>query len=102
MNDARAEVSNAEAGKNRMTAELQKTQATINNSQNPGEPEHLENVVIPMLKSQLEMFGKQEQQAQARESEAENQLRDEQDKLDSLNDLLDRLNTALEQNSVSK
>lgn len=102
VNDARAEVSNAEAGKNRMTAEIQKTQATINNSQNPGEAEHFENVVIPMLKSQLEIFGKQEQQAQAHESEAENQLRDEQDKLDSLNDLLERLNTALEQNSGSK
>ena len=97
VNDARTNVSNAEAAKDRTKSEIQKTQATVNNSQNPGEPEHFENVVIPMLKSQLEMYEKQEQQAQAIESEAENQLREERDKLDGLNDLLDRLNVALEE-----
>lgn len=56
-----------------------------------------EEVVLPRLKSELELLQKQEQQARAEQAEAEQHLRDEQMKLEDLNDLLDRYNTALEQ-----
>jgi len=63
----------------------------------PNEQQNFEEVVLPRLKSELELLQKQEQQARAEQAEAEQQLRDEQIRLDGLNDLLDRYNNALEE-----
>ena len=66
----------------------------------PNAQRGFEDVVLPSLKSQLELLQKQEQQMRAEEAEAEQQLRDEQVKLDGLNDALDRYNNALEDAST--
>jgi hypothetical protein len=97
VSDAQSKVSNLETDKNNKALEIQQGRAATSHSDNPNAQQGFEEVVLPMLKSQLELLQKQEQQARGEEGEAEEQLRTEQVKLDGLNDLLDRYNSALEE-----
>jgi DNA repair exonuclease SbcCD ATPase subunit len=97
VNDARSKVAKLETDKNNKALEIQQGRAATSHSDNPNAQQGFEEVVLPTLKSQLELLQKQEQQARAEEADAEEQLRTEQMKLDGLNDLLDRYNSALEE-----
>ncbi len=97
LSDARSNLANVEADKNKKTEEIRQAKVAVSQSENPNAQQGFEEVVLPGLKSQLETLEKEEQQARAREAEAEQQLRDEQVKLEGLNDLLDRFNNALEE-----
>ena len=96
-NDARLRLAQAESDKGKKAIQIQSAKDAANHSDAPDARTHFEEVVLPQLRSELEMLQKQEQKAQAEEIEAEQQLRDEQVKLDGLNDSLDRYNTALEE-----
>ncbi len=97
VDDVRSNVAKLETDKNNKALEIQRGKAATSRSPNPDAEQNFTDIVLPSLKSQLELLQKQEQQARAEESEAEQQLRDEQTKLDGLNDLLDRYNAALEE-----
>ena len=97
VSDARSKVAKLETDKNNKALEIQQGRAATSHSDNPNAQQGFEEVVLPTLKSQLELLQKQEQQARAEEAEAEEQLRTEQVKLEGLNDLLDRYNNALEE-----
>ena len=97
LGDARLKLGQAEADKNKKAIQIQSAKRATSQNNAPDAQTHFEEVVLPQLKSELEMLQKQEQQARAEEAEAEQQLRDEQVKLDGLNDLLDRYNNALEE-----
>jgi len=97
VDDIRSKVAKLETDKNNKALEIQQGKAATSRSPNPEAEQNFTEVVLPSLKSQLELLQKQEQQARAEEAEAELQLRDEQTKLDGLNDLLDRYDTALEE-----
>jgi len=100
VSDARANVAKAETDKNNKLIEIQQGRNATSHSDDPNAQRGFEDVVLPSLKSQLELLQKQEQQMRAEEAEAEQQLRDEQVKLDGLNDALDRYNNALEDAST--
>jgi hypothetical protein len=97
VSDARSTVAKLETDKNNKALEIQQVRAATSHGDNPNDQQRFEEVTLPMLKSQLELLHKQEQQARAGEAEAEEQLSTEQVKLDGLNDLLDRYNNALEE-----
>jgi len=100
VSDARSNVAKAETDKNNKLIEIQQGRYATSHSDDPNAQRGFEDVVLPSLKSQLELLQKQEQQMRAEEAEAEQQLRDEQVKLDGLNDALDRYNNALEDAST--
>ena len=102
LDDAHLRVAESESGKNKKLTEIQEAKAQTERNSDPNAQAGFEQVVLPHLKSQLQMLEKQEQEARAEESAAEQQLRDEQTKLDALNDTLDRLNNALEEASVKR
>ena len=97
LSEARVKVVQAESDKDKKAIQIQSAKSATSHSEAPDAQAHFEEVVLPQLKSELEMLQKQEQQVRAQEAEAEQQVRDEQVKLDGLNDLLDRYNNALEQ-----
>lgn len=97
VSDARLRGAQLETERNRKTTEIQQARAAANHNEAPNAQQNFEEMVLPQLKSEVELLQKQEQQARAEQAEAEQQLRDEQAKLDSLNDLLDRYNNALEE-----
>jgi hypothetical protein len=97
LSDARLKLANVESDKNNKLEEIRQARVAVSHSENPNQPREFEEVVLPGLKSRLEIIEKDDEQARAREAEAEQQLREEQVKLDGLNDLLDRFNTALEE-----
>ena len=97
LNDARSKSQRLETEKNNKALEIQQARKATSNGNNPDAQQHFEEVILPTLKSQLEVLQQQEQQAKAQEAEAGQQLRDEQTRLAGLNDLLDRYNNALEE-----
>ena len=97
LSEARVKVVQAEADKDQKAIQIQSAKSATSHSEAPDAQAHFAEVVLPQLKSELEMLQKQEQQARAEQTEAEQQLRDEHVKLEGLNDLLDRYNNALEQ-----
>jgi hypothetical protein len=97
LSEARLKVTQAESEKDKKAIQIQAAKSATTHSDAPDAQAHFEEVVLPQLKSELEMLQKREQQAGAQEVEAEQQVRDEHVKLDGLNDLLDRYNNALEQ-----
>jgi len=97
LNDARSKSERLQTEKNNKALEIQQARNATSHSDNPNAQQNFEEVVLPTLKSQLEVLQRQEQQAKAQEAEAEQQLRDEQARLAGLNDLLDRYNNALEE-----
>ena len=96
-NDARSRSEGLETEKNKKALEIQQARTATSHNDRPNAQQDFEEVVLPTLKSQLEVLQRQEQQAKAQEAEAEQQLRDEQTRLAGLNDLLDRYNNALEE-----
>jgi len=96
-NDARLRLAQAQSDTSKKAIQIQSAKDAVNHSDAPDARTHFEEVVLPELKSELEMLQKQEQKAHREEVEAEQQLRDEQVKLDGLNDFLDRYNAALEE-----
>jgi hypothetical protein len=100
VSDARSRVSQLEDARHHKAQDIEQDKAVANRSDtSPNSQQEFEEVVLPRLKSELELLQKQEQQARAEQIEAEQQLRDEQVKLEGLNDLLDRYNNALEEAS---
>jgi valyl-tRNA synthetase len=97
VSDARQRVAQLQDARNHKAQDIEQDRATANHSNEPNAQQELEEVVLPRLKSELELLQRQEQQARAEQAEAEQQLRDEQVKMDALNDLLDRYNNALEE-----
>jgi hypothetical protein len=97
VSDARLRRTRLETERNRKALEIRQAREAANHNEAPNAQQNFEEIVLPRLKSELEVFERQEQQARAEQAEAEQQLRDEQTKLDSLNDLLDRYNNALEE-----
>ena len=97
VDNVRSKVAKLETDKNNKALEIEQGKAATSRSPNPEAEQNFTGVVLPALRSQLELLQKQEAQARTEESEAEQQLRDEQTRLDGLNDLLDRYNTALEE-----
>jgi len=97
LNDARSKSARLETERNNKALEIQQARTATTHGDNPNAQQNFEEVVLPMLKSQVDLLQRQEQQAKAEEAEAEQQLRDEQTRLAGLNDLLDRYNTALEE-----
>jgi DNA repair exonuclease SbcCD ATPase subunit len=97
LNDARSKSEGLETEKNSKALEIQQARNATSHNDRPNAQQDFEEVVLPTLKSQLEVLQRQEQQAKAQEAEAEQQLRDEQTRLAGLNDLLDRYNNALEE-----
>jgi chromosome segregation ATPase len=94
VSDARSRVTQLEDARSHKAQDIEQDRAMANHS---NDRQNFEEVVLPRLKSELELLQKQEQQARAEQAEAEQQLRDEQIRLDGLNDLLDRYNNALEE-----
>jgi DNA repair exonuclease SbcCD ATPase subunit len=97
LNDARSKSERLETEKNNKALDIQQARNATSHSDNPNAQQHFEEVDLPILKSQLELLQRQEQQAKAQKAEAEQQLRDEQTKLAGLDDLLDRYSNALEE-----
>ncbi|SRR6266478_579572 len=97
VSDARSRVTQLEDARSHKAQDIEQDRAMANHSDAPNDRQNFEEVVLPRLKSELELLQKQEQQARAEQAEAEQQLRDEQIRLDGLNDLLDRYNNALEE-----
>jgi len=97
LNDARSKSQRLETEKNNKALEIQQARNATSHSDAPNAQQNFEEVILPTLKSQLEILQRQEQQAKTQEAEAEQQLRDEQTRLAGLNDLLDRYNNALEE-----
>jgi hypothetical protein len=97
LSDTRLRLAEAESEMGKKTIQIQSAKDAASHSQAPDAQAHVEDVILPELKSQLEMLQKQERQARAEEAQAEQQLRDEQVKLDGLSDSLDRYNIALEE-----
>jgi hypothetical protein len=97
VSDARLRGTQLETERSRKALEIQQARETVNRSEAPNAQQNFEELILPRLKSELELLQKQEQQARAEQAEAEQQLRDEQAKLDNLNDTLDRYNNALEE-----
>jgi hypothetical protein len=97
LGDARLELAKAESDRNKKAIQIQSAKAATSHSDAPDAQTHFDEVVLPQLKSELEMLQKEEEQARAEEAESERQLRDEQVKLEGLNDLLDRYNNSLEE-----
>jgi chromosome segregation ATPase len=97
LRDTRLELAQAECDRNKKAIQIQSAKAATSHSDAPDAQTHFADVVLPQLKSELEMLQKQEEQARAEEAESERQLRDEQVKLEGLNDLLDRYNNSLEE-----
>jgi hypothetical protein len=99
LNDVQKKLTEVQTDKSNLALHIEQTRATVNHTNSLEESTHLEEVVLPELKAQLEMLEKQENQVRRQESEAEQQLRDEQVKLDGVNDLLDRFSTSLDDSS---
>jgi chromosome segregation ATPase len=97
VSDARAKVAQFEDDGHHKAQEIEHDEAVANQSDISENDQKALEVILPRLKSELELVQKQEQQARAEQAEAEKHLRDEQMKLEELNNLLDRYNTALEQ-----
>lgn len=98
VSDVRTKVIGLEDARHHKAQDIEQDKAVANRSDtSANSQQEFEEVVLPRLKSELELLQKQEQQARAEQAEAEQHLRDEQMKLEELNDLLDRYNTALEQ-----
>ena len=97
VSDARLRGAQLETERNRKALEIQGAREAANRNEAPNAQQNFEEIVLPHLKSELELLQRQEQQARTEQGEAEQQLRDEQAKLDGLNDLLDRYNNALEE-----
>jgi len=97
VSDARLRGTQLETERTRKALEIQQAHEAVNRSEAPNAQQNFDELVLPRLKSELELLQRQEQQARAEQAEAEQQLRDEQAKLDSLNDTLDRYNNALEE-----
>lgn len=97
VSDARSRVTELEDARNHKARDIEQDRAELNRSNAPNAQQEFEEVVLPRLKSELDLLQKQEQQARAEQAEAEQQLRDEQVKLEELNDLLNRYNNALEE-----
>ena len=97
LNDARSKSERLETEKNNKALEIQQARDATSHSDNPNTQQNFEEVILPTLKSQLEVLQRQEQQAKAEEAESEQQLKDEQTRLAGLNDLLDRYSNALEE-----
>jgi hypothetical protein len=97
VSDARAKVAQFEDDGHHKAQEIEHDEAVANQSDISENDQKALEVILPRLKSELELAQKQEQQARAEQAEAEKHLRDEQMKLEELNNLLDRYNTALEQ-----
>lgn len=98
VSDARTRVIQLEDARHHKAQDIEQDKAMANRSDtSPSSQQEFEEVVLPRLKSELELLQKQEQQARTEQAEAEQHLRDEQVKLEELNDLLDRYNSALEQ-----
>ena len=96
LSDSRLRVAQAESDKDKLAIQIKNAESAMAHSDSP-DAKHLEDIVLPSLKSELEMLRKQEQEARTQEAEAQQQVRDEQAKLDELNGLLDRYNNALEE-----
>ena len=97
VSDARQKVIQLEDARNHKVKDIEQDRASVNRSNEPNAQQEFEEVILPRLKSELQLLQRQEQQARTEQAEAEQQLRDEQVKLDGLNDLLDRYNNALEE-----
>ena len=96
LNDARSKSDRLETDKNNKVLEIEQARNAVGHNQDPDAQQRFDQVVLPTLKSQLELLQRQQQQAKAEETVAQQQLQDEQDRLTELNDLLDRYNAALE------
>jgi hypothetical protein len=97
VSDARIRVIELEDARHHKAQDIEQNKALAGRDTSPNAQQDFEDVVLPRLKSELELFQKQEQQARAEQANAEQHLRDEQMKLEELNNLLDRYNSALEQ-----
>lgn len=97
VSDARQRVAQLEDARNHKAQDIEQDHAAVNHSNETNAQRDFEEVVLPRLKSELELLQRQEQEGRAEQAQAEQQLRDEQVKLDGLNDLLDRYNNALEE-----
>jgi chromosome segregation ATPase len=95
--DARSRVTQLEDARHHKTQDIEQDREAVNRSNSSNAQPEFDQVVLPRLKSELELLQRQEHQARAEQAEAEQQLRDEQVKLDGLNDLLDRYNNALQE-----
>jgi len=97
--DARSKVNQLGESRNRRAIEMDADIAAANHTDKPNGKQEFDEVVLPQLKTELELLQKQERQARDEQAEAEQQLRDEQAKLDELDSLLNRYNAALEEAS---
>jgi chromosome segregation ATPase len=95
LSDSRLRVAQAESDEDKLAIQIKNAESAMAHSDSP-DIKHFEDIVLPSLKSELELLQKQEKEARTQEAEAQQQVRDEQAKLDELNGLLDRYNDALE------
>ena len=91
--DARNRCNGMQGQRRAIAAEIEQMEARQRNPQNAND--QLLESNIARLKGNLENFGAEEQQCQAREIEATAQLKDEQAKMNELQDQLDKLDKAL-------
>src|ERR1700730_14431560 len=66
LNDARSKSERLESEKNNKALEIQQARKASNGN-NPDAQQHFEEVILPTLKSQLEVLQQQDQQAKAQE-----------------------------------
>jgi len=90
LDEAKSELAQFEARKKWEALQIKEYEDRRDRAENPAERKQLDNL-ISNLKSQLEAWNPQEQEAQAKEIELQEQWRVEQAKLDQLQDELDRL-----------
>ncbi|MBV8206096.1 MAG: hypothetical protein JO041_04830 [Acidobacteria bacterium] len=92
--DERAHLASAQDRTRSITAEIQMAEDRASHTQNAAERKELDDE-LPRLRSRLEGFRKDEQNAEAGVSDAENALKREQQQLTSLQDFLDQLDKVL-------
>lgn len=96
VDEARTRLAASQAERNVMTAELKRTEESLNDSTRSETDRKQAEDSISRIKSRLEQIAGEEQQRQTNQIEAENELQTEKIKLGELQDQLDRLQKTLE------
>lgn len=94
-NLTRDRLSDTESQIKTRTAELQRYEELVPQSQSEAQRKEVQEQVLPRLKADLEGLRHLQQQQQADESQSEEQLRAEQAKLSDLENFLDKLDKSL-------
>jgi hypothetical protein len=79
--DVRAKVLQLEDARLHKAQDIEQNKAIANRDTSPNAQQEFDEVVLPRMKSELDLLQKQERQARAEQAEAEQHLRDEQHEL---------------------